>query len=109
MKVVSPSDRINSSQHDGDESVKESKPIVRTFATTLLIGRTVDAIDRTGLNITVQTTGSLEKLSMQVVNSAVMKEIRVQDRVSLELDMEGRVVKILKHTRGPEEAPEPCG
>ena len=87
----------------------ESKPIMRTFATTLLIGRTVDAIDPTGMNITVRTTGRLEKVPMQVVSSAVMKGIRVRDHVSLELDMEGRVVKILKHTRGPEEGSEPRG
>jgi hypothetical protein len=84
-------------------------PLMRTFATTLLIGRTVDAIDPNGLNITVQTTGGLEKLSLQVVNSVVMKGIRVRDHVSLELDMEGRVVKILKHTHGPKEVPEPRG
>ena len=82
---------------------------MRTFATTLLIGRTVDAMDPTGMNITVQTSGSLEKVSLQVVNSAVMKGIRVRDRVSLELDMEGRVVKILKDTHGPKEVPEPRG
>jgi hypothetical protein len=88
---------------------RKVKPLMRTFATTLLIGRTVDAIDPTGLNITVQTSGILEKLSLRVVNSAVMKGIRVRDRVSLELDMEGRVVKILKHTHGPKEVPEPRG
>jgi hypothetical protein len=89
---------------------RKLKPLMRTFATTLLIGRTVDAIDQTGLNITVQNSGSLEKLSLQVVNSAVMKGIRVRDRVTLELDdMEGRVVKILKHTHGPKEVPEPGG
>jgi hypothetical protein len=88
---------------------RKVKPLMRTFATTLLIGRTVDAIDPTGLNITVQNSGSLEKLSLQVVNSAVMKGIRVRDRVTLELDMEGRVVKILKHTHGPKEVPEPGG
>jgi hypothetical protein len=90
-------------------ALKKVKPLMRTFATTLLIGRTVDAIDPNGLNITVQTSGSLEKLSLQVVNSAVMKGIRVRDRVSLELDMEGRVVKILKHTHGPKDVPEPRG
>jgi hypothetical protein len=84
-------------------------PLMRTFATTLLIGRTVDAIDPIRLTITVQTSGSPEKLSLQVVNSAVMKGIRLRDRVSLERDMEGRVVKILKHTHGPKEAPEPRG
>ena len=63
---------------------------------TILVGRTVEAIDPSGLNITVRTNGCSEKVCLQVVTPAVMEEIKVRDWVSLELDMEGRVLKIRK-------------
>jgi hypothetical protein len=80
------------SRHYGDEHVLKSK----TIMTTLLIGRTVEAIDPSGLNITVRSTVCSEKLPLQVVIPAVMEGIKVRDRVNLELDMEGRVLKIRK-------------
>jgi hypothetical protein len=76
---------------------------------TMLTGSTVEAIDSTGLNITVKTAGSGDKLSMPVASPEVMKGVTVGDRVSLELDLDGRVVKILKIAPPPKEAPEPRG
>lgn len=77
--------------------------------TTLLIGLTVEAIDSTGLKITVQADGSRDAQSMPVVNSAVVKGIRGGDRVSLGLDQEGRVVNLRKLPPILTEAPEPRG
>lgn len=76
---------------------------------TTLTGSTVEAIDSTGLNITVQTAGGGDKLSIPVVSPEIMKGVTVGDRVSLELDVQGRVVKILKLTPTPKEMPEPRG
>jgi hypothetical protein len=79
------------------------------LAATTLTGNTVESIDSTGLNITVQTAGDGDKLSMPVVNSEVMKGVTVGEHVSLELDGQGRVVKIIKLAPTPkeEEVPEP--
>lgn len=65
-------------------------------ATTVMSGATIDTIDHSGLNITVQTDGCLGKLSMPVGDSPVVKGIQAGDRVSLELNPQGRVVKIRK-------------
>jgi hypothetical protein len=69
---------------------------MRPIMTTILVGRTVEAIDPSGLNITVRTTGCSERLSLQIVIPAVMEGIKVRDQVSLELDAEGRVLMIRK-------------
>ena len=79
------------------------------LAATTVTGSTVESIDSTGLNITVQTPGDRGKLSMPVVSPEVMKGVTVGDRVSLDLDEPGRVVKIIKLVPAPkeEEASEP--
>jgi hypothetical protein len=79
------------------------------LAATTLTGSTVESIDSTGLNITVQTAGDKDKLSMPVVSPEVMQAVTVGERVSLELDVQGRVVKIIKLAPVPkeEEVPEP--
>jgi hypothetical protein len=79
------------------------------LAATTLIGSTVESIDSNGLNITVQTAGDGGKLSMPVVSPEVMKGVAVGEHVSLELDGQGRVVKIIKLAPAPkeEEVPEP--
>jgi hypothetical protein len=78
-------------------------------AATTLSGSTVESIDSAGLNITVQTAGDGEKVSMPVVSPEVMKGVTVGEHVSLELDVQGRVVKIIKLAPVPkeEEVPEP--
>ena len=79
------------------------------LAVTTLTGNTVESIDSAGLNITVQTAGGDDKLSMPVVSSEVMKGVTVGEHVSLELDGQGMVVKIIKLAPTPkeEEVPEP--
>lgn len=79
------------------------------LAATTLTGSTVESIDSTGLNITVQTAGDKDKLSMPVVSPEVMQGVTVGEQVSLELDVQGRVVKIIKLAPVPkeEEVPEP--
>ncbi|TKS63119.1 MAG: hypothetical protein EWM73_01774 [Nitrospira sp.] len=79
------------------------------LAATTLTGSTVESIDSIGLTITVQTAGDGDKLSMPVVGPDVMKGVTVGEHVSLELDMQGRVVKIIKLAPAPkeEEAPDP--
>ncbi len=79
------------------------------LAATTLTGSTVEAIDSTGLKITVQMAGGGDKLVMPVISPEIMKGVTVGDKVSLELDVQGRVVKILKITPAPKEAPEPRG
>jgi hypothetical protein len=76
---------------------------------TTLTGSTVEAIDSAGLNITIKTAGGGDRLSMPVASPEVMKGLMVGDRVSLELDLDGKVVKILKIAPTPKEAPEPRG
>jgi hypothetical protein len=63
----------------------------------------VESIDSTGLNIMVQTAGDGDKLSMSVVSPEVMKGVTVGEHVSLELDVQGKVVKIIKLAPAPEE------
>jgi hypothetical protein len=79
------------------------------LAATTLSGSTVESIDSTGLNVTVRTAGDGDKLSMPVVSPEVMKGVRVGEHVSLELDVQGRVVKIIKLEPAPkeEEAADP--
>ena len=79
------------------------------LAATTLTGSTVESIDSIGLNITVQNAGDGDKLSMPVVSPEVMKGVTVGEHVSLELDVQGRVVKIIKLAPVPkeEEVPEP--
>ena len=79
------------------------------LAETTVTGSTVESIDSTGLNITVQNAGDGDKLSMPVVSPEVMKGVTVGEHVSLELDVQGRVVKIIKLAPVPKEkeVPEP--
>jgi hypothetical protein len=86
-------------------------PISRSglLAATMVTGSMVESIDSTGLNITVQTPGDGNKLSMPIVSPEVMKGVAVGEHVSLKLDAHGKVVKILKLAPAPkeEEGPEP--
>jgi hypothetical protein len=79
------------------------------LADTTLTGSTIEEVDSTGLNITVRTAGGREKLSLPVVSPEIMKGVTVGDRVTLELDLDGRVVKILKLSPTLKESPEPRG
>lgn len=79
------------------------------MAETTLTGSIIETVDSTGLNITVKTAGAGDKMSFPVVSPEIMKGVTVGDRVTLELDLDGRVVKILKLTPTSTESPEPRG
>ena len=79
------------------------------LAETTVTGSMVESIDSTGLNITVQAVRDGDKLSMPVLSPELMKGLTVGEHVSLELDVQGRVVKIIKLAPAPkeEEVPDP--
>lgn len=77
-------------------------------ASTTLIGSTIEEIDVAGLKVTIKTDQG-ESLSLSVANAEVMKGLTKGDRVSLELDVQGRVMKIVKITPDLKFAPEPKG
>ena len=79
------------------------------LAATTLTDSKVESIDSTGLTITVQTARDGDKLSIPVVSPEVVAGVTAGEQVSLELDVQGRVVKILKLAPAPqdEEAPDP--
>jgi len=81
----------------------------QAVAATTLTGSIVEAIDSTGLSITVKTAGGKETLSMPVASPEIMKGVTVGDQVSLELDLQGRVVKIVKLSPASKKAPETQG
>lgn len=61
------------------------------------VGGTVEAIDLIGLRLTVQTDlGKSEALP--VANANMIKNLSKGDRVSAELDDQGRVISIVKTT-----------
>lgn len=77
-------------------------------ASTTFIGSTIEAIDLAGLKVTIKTDQG-ESLSLPVANAEVMKGLTKGDRVSLELDVQGRVMKIVKIAPDRKIAPEPKG
>ncbi|HKW86627.1 MAG TPA: hypothetical protein VJM82_06135 [Nitrospiraceae bacterium] len=77
-------------------------------AVTTFIGSTIEEIDSAGLKVTVKTDQG-ESLSLSVANAEVMKGLTKGDRVSLELDVQGRVRKIVKIAPDLKIAPEPKG
>lgn len=81
----------------------------QSVAATTLTGSMIEEIDSDGLKITVQIAGGGERLSIPVANAEVIKGVTVGDRVNLELDPQGKVVKIVKITPKLREAPEPRG
>jgi hypothetical protein len=70
------------------------------------IGGTIEGIDSAGLQLTIQTDQG-QKESLKVANAEVMKRVTKGDRVSVELDEQGRVMKIVKIPSDPVSAPEP--
>jgi len=77
-------------------------------ASTTFIGSTIEEIDLAGLKVTIKTDQG-ESLSLPVANAEVMKGLTKGDRVSLELDVQGKVMKIVKTAPDLKIAPEPKG
>lgn len=72
------------------------------------IGGTVETIDHAGLKITILTDmGKLQ--SLPIDSPDVIKGLAKGDRVSVELDEQGNVMKIVKTGAEQKTAPEPRG
>lgn len=89
--------------HAPSQAASPKDPIV----INQFVGGTVEKIDLVGLRLTVQTDlGKSEALP--VANAGVIKDLYKGDRVSVELDDQGRVIKIVKTTPDPD-APKTKG
>lgn len=65
------------------------------FGAPTFNGSMVKAIEQTGLNLTIRIMWGRARISLPVVSSEVLREVAVGDRVSLELDPEGRVIRVV--------------
>ena len=74
----------------------------------MFIGGTVEEIDHAGLQVTIQTEMG-KKESFPVANAEVIKGLAKGDRVSVEMDEQGKVRTIVKTTPDKKVAPEPQG
>ena len=70
------------------------------------VGGTIEEIDPAGLRVTIQTEMG-KKESLRVGDAAVLMGLTKGDRVSAEMDDQGKVVKIVKLTPDRKGAPEP--
>ena len=81
---------------DDDRNVESESGNARIPVTVLLLGRTVSALDPACSHISVVAPGGREEETIPVIDSAIMKGIQVRDRVALEVNTQGMVVKIRK-------------
>ncbi len=74
------------------------------------IGGTIESVDPAGLRVTIMTELG-KKESFPVADASVLMGLTTGDRISCELDEQGRVMKIVKTTPEPKgkPAPEPKG
>ena len=73
---------------------------------TKFVGGTIEEIDPAGLQVTIQTElGKME--SLPLADAAVIKGLTKGDRVSVEMDEQGKVMKIVKLAPDRKGAPEP--
>jgi len=79
----------------------------RGVAPTFL-GGTIQAIDPAGLNIILKTDQGKTEL-LPVANADVVKGLVKGDRVSVELDEKGAIIKIVKAPAEPKDSPKPKG
>ena len=70
------------------------------------VGGTIEEVDPAGLRITIQTDMG-KKVSFPVSNAEVIRGLTKGDQVSVELDEQGKVLKIVKNNSAPKSAPEP--
>ena len=73
---------------------------------TKFVGGTIEEIDHTGLRVTIQTEMG-QKESLPVADAEVIKGLTKGDRVSVEMDEQGKVMKIVKLAPDRSGAPEP--
>lgn len=70
------------------------------------VGGTIEEIDPASLRVTIQTEMG-KKESLPVTDAGVIKGLSKGDRVSVEMDEQGTVVKIVKLAPDRKGAPEP--
>src|SRR5712691_8444186 len=70
------------------------------------MGGTIEDVDPAGLKITI-TTDMGKKVSFPVSNPEVIRGLTKGDQVSVELDEQGKVLKVVKNNSAPKPAPEP--
>ncbi len=70
------------------------------------MGGTIEEVDPAGLKITIQTDMG-KKVSFPVSNAEVIRGLTKGDQVSIELDEQGKVLKVVKNNSAPKPAPEP--
>lgn len=90
--VITPSQAASPSQTD---------PTLAKF-----VGGTIEEIDHAGLRVTIQTEFG-KKESFPVGDAAVLMGLTKGDRVSAEMDEQGKVLKIVKLAPDRKGAPEP--
>ena len=69
------------------------------------MGGTIEEVDQAGLRITIQTEMG-KKESLSVSSAEVIQGLTKGDLVSIELDEQGKVLKIVKDDFAPKAAPE---
>ncbi|OLC40633.1 MAG: hypothetical protein AUH74_07680 [Nitrospirae bacterium 13_1_40CM_4_62_6] len=70
------------------------------------IGGTVEEIDHAGLRVTIQTEQG-KKESLQVADASLLQGLSKGDRVSVEMDEQGKARTIIKTMPNKKGAPEP--
>jgi len=70
------------------------------------IGGTIEEVDHSGLRVTMQTEQG-KKESFPVADASVLMGLSKGDRVSIEMDEQGKVRMIVKTTPDKKSAPEP--
>ena len=73
---------------------------------TKFVGGTIEEIDPAGLQVTIQTEQG-KKESFSVGDAALLMGLTKGDRVSAEMDEQGKVLKIVKLTPDRKGAPAP--
>jgi len=86
----------------------ETAPVPLAQEKTALIkfmGGTIEEVDLAGLRITIQTEMG-KKESFPVSSAAAMQGLTKGDQVTVELDEQGKALKIVKNDFAPKSVPE---
>lgn len=81
-----------------------SLPTDVALATTTFIGSTIEAIDPAGQSLTIHTIEG-DSWTFRVTSPELLKGLNKGDRCSLETDLQGRVIRIVKTASDPRDRP----
>ncbi|HYM38429.1 MAG TPA: hypothetical protein VES96_08505 [Nitrospiraceae bacterium] len=87
-------------------SVGQADPGIMLDVAPKFVAGTIQAIDPAGLNIIVQTDQGKSEM-LPVTSADAVKGFAKGDRVSVELDDKGTVIKIVKTATDQKHSPEP--